>query len=145
MSLQNLLEKQFISCSPKESVRQIAELMKEKQVGAVVIADGKKTLGIVTDRDIALRCVAEGADCSETTAEQIMTKGVETVSIDAGIFDVIQVMKKKQVRRVPVVDASGEAVGLLSFGDMFHLVAEEIGALVAPIAPENPKLVSKAA
>ncbi len=145
MSLRNLLEMDLISCSPKESIKHVAEIMKKNGIGAVVVTENQKPIGIVTDRDIALRCVAEGLSCENTTVGKIMTLGVETVSIDEGIFDVIQVMKENEIRRVPVVDEEGFAVGLLSFGDVYQLIGQELNDLLAPTAPEQPKIVDQAA
>ena len=145
MSLRNLMEKELIACSPKESIKHVAVLMKNNGIGAIVVTEDKKPVGIVTDRDITLRCVAEELDCANTQVEEIMTTGVETITIDEGIFDVIQVMKKSEIRRVPVVDEKGNAVGLLSFGDVYQLLGKEISDLLAPVAPEKPKIVDKAA
>lgn len=145
MSLERILERDLISCSPEESIRDAAELMLEHDVGAVLVVEGEVPVGIVTDRDITLRCTAEGWDCAKKRVAEIMSKGVHTVTVDQGIFDVIQVMKVNEIRRVPVVDRDGRAVGLLSFGDVYQLVGQEISDLLGPTSPVFPKIVDRAA
>lgn len=145
MSLKNLVERELISCNPDTSVQEVARMMDDKDVGAIVVLDGGKPIGIVTDRDLVVRCIVEGKECKDTRVRDVMTDDVETVSIDQGIFDVVRIMKESQIRRLPVVDDKGKCVGLLSFGDIFALLGREIGDLAAPATPETPKLVDKAA
>lgn len=145
MPLRNILSKELITCKPVTSVRDVAKLMKEKEVGAVLVIEEKRPVGIITDRDLTLRCLAESKDISFMTAENVMSVAVETVSDDDGIYDVIQKMRRAWVRRVPVVNAMGEAVGLLSFDDMFELIADEVGAMKEVIRPREPKIVEQAA
>jgi len=145
MSLKNFLERELITCEPTAKIREVACLMHENDVGAVLVTKANKPEGIVTDRDIVIRCVAEGADCANQTVDTIMSTPVETVSMDAGIHDVTSAMKASKIRRIPVVDKEGTAVGLLSFGDVFQLIGKEVGDLAASSAPESPKIVEKKA
>ncbi|MBI4405818.1 MAG: CBS domain-containing protein [Deltaproteobacteria bacterium] len=144
MSLQNLLTKKLISCSPSSSIQMAAGLMEKENVGAVVIVGERDggPVGIVTDRDIAIRCVARGMDANQNVSE-VMTTEVETVSDDEGIYDIIHTMKRSEVRRVPVVDKAGKCIGLLSFGDVFELLGRELSDLLPVTAPEKPKLVKQ--
>lgn len=145
MALDKLLERKLISCSPDTTVTQVAELMDREDVGAIVVTENDEPVGIITDRDIVVRCVVLRAECAETPVRQIMTEHIVTVKSSDGIFDVIQAMKENRVRRVPVVDNGGKCIGLLSFGDIFQLLATEMAALSEPAAPETPKIVEKAA
>jgi CBS domain-containing protein len=146
MALRNLLERKLVSCSPKTPVTEVARLMDQENVGAVlVLEEDGRPAGIVTDRDIVLRCVVREADCSQKSVEDVMTDSLATVKLDEDIYNVIQVMRDHEVRRVPVVDDDGRAIGLLSFGDIFHLLGQEIRDLSATIAPERAKIVSRAA
>jgi CBS domain-containing protein len=99
----------------------------------------------LTDRDVAIRCVARGLDTTETTVGQVMTKSLHTVAIDQGLFDVVRVMRENRVRRIPVLDETGKAVGLLSFGDLFQLLGKEMSDLEATISPEFTKIEEIAA
>jgi CBS domain-containing protein len=145
MSLRTLLKRKLISCSEDTSIEEVAQMMDSENIGAVLVCEDGRPTGIVTDRDIVLKCVVRGLECAKTPVKDIMTGSVETVDINEGIYDVLQVMKKAEVRRVPVVDEGGQAVGLLSFGDLYQLLAEEISALAPLAAPEEPKLVEEAA
>lgn len=145
MPLKNILSKDLITCKPEAKVQDVATLMKDKEVGAVLVIEERRPVGIITDRDLVLRCLTDSKDISLMTAEEVMSGAVETVSDDDGIYDVIQKMRRAWVRRVPVVNARGEAVGLLSFEDMFELIAVEMGAMNEVVRPQNPKLVQQVA
>lgn len=133
MSLRDIVNQKPITCSPDRPIEDVADLMREKNVGAVMIVQGDKPVGIVTDRDIVLRCVSESVPVSERV-DQIMTKTVATVRVDENVQDVVRVMSEKQVRRIPVVDEKGKAYGLISFGDLVGLIAKEMGELSATTA-----------
>ena len=91
-------------CSADTSVAQAAQMIRDQGIGDVLVQhDG--SLGIVTDRDIVTRAVAEGRDPKQVTLGDICTRDVETVSPDTSVDDVIRLMSDKAVRRVPVVEA----------------------------------------
>jgi len=145
MSLRNILNRKVVSCRPDSSVREVAELMDEENIGSVLVVEGEKPVGIITDRDIVVRCIVKGLDCSGTQAKDLMSGKLETVSADCGLYDVLQTMRKREIRRVPVVESDGKAIGLLSFGDVYQLLAKEISDLSGPMAPEEPKIEEQAA
>ena len=145
MALRNLVKRELVSCTRDTTVKRAAELMEVKDVGAIVVTENQKPIGIVTDRDITVRCIAKDMNAADTPVAHIMTKTVRCAGLDEGIFNVAQMMKKFEIRRVPIVDELGCAVGLLSFGDVFELVAKEISFLIGPTSPENSKIEDKAA
>ena len=146
MSLNKLLERELISCFQDDLVSDAARLMDERNVGAIVVVDANRfPVGIVTDRDIVVRCIGKGSNCEQTKVGDIMTSDISCVKTTEGIFDVIRTMKEGAVRRLPVVDESGVVVGLVSFGDMFQLLGQELSDLAAIVEPETPKIVSKEA
>ena len=145
MSLRTLIKKNLISCQPDESVENVAALMERENVGAVLVIENEKPVGIVTDRDIVLRCISQKKDCESISAREVMTSPVDTISHECGLFDVTVCMRDKNIRRLPVVDASGKAVALISMGDVFQLIAQELGNLSFPATPEEPKIVAQAA
>ena len=140
MSLRQTLERELISCDRQTSVTDAAKLMDGTNIGAIVITRDGKPEGILTDRDIVLRCVAEDLDCQATLVADVMTTPVACLSLDAGIFNVVQCMRRNGVRRVPIVDDEGRVVGLVSMGDVLQLLSEEVHALAEPAAPEAPKI-----
>jgi CBS domain-containing protein len=99
------------------TVADAAKLMKDKDFGAVLCKDGDEVSGILTDRDIALRVVAEGKDPTSTTVGDVATTGIKTLSPDDSVEDAIKLVREQNVRRVPVVEGA-KAVGIVSIGDL---------------------------
>jgi CBS domain-containing protein len=146
MPISRFIKKGVVAAELDQNIEEVADLMKEHDVGAVLVLNNDESpAGIITDRDIVLRCVSEGADCSEVKAEEVMTEAVDTVDIDDGLMDVINCMKESGVRRVPVVDEDGKAVALVSFGDVLELLVTELSALTGPATPEKKKIDKEAA
>ena len=104
--------------TPDTPLADAAKVMDRADIGDVLIVDGKDQLrGIVTDRDIAIRAVAEGRDPNTTTVEEIMTPTVETISSSATVREAIETMRRHDIRRLPVVDG-GSPIGVVSLGDL---------------------------
>ncbi|MDQ7096040.1 CBS domain-containing protein [Desulfosporosinus sp. PR] len=102
---------------PKASVVEVAQLMKKEDVGSIPICDDNKVVGIITDRDIVLNVIAQGQDCKNTLAQDIMSRKVVSVSSDQDVHEAADLMSRYQVRRLPVVD-QGRLAGILAIGDM---------------------------
>src|SRR5690606_15950903 len=98
-------------------VRAAAQEMKKAGVGAVIVEKNGKLCGIVTDRDIVVRCLADGANCDEMPLGAICSSELVTLSPRDSIDKAISLMRDKAVRRLPVVE-NGKAVGILSLGDL---------------------------
>jgi CBS domain-containing protein len=94
-----------------------AKLMKEQGIGDVIVIDGDHMCGVVTDRDIVVRALAEGRDPANTPLNQICTKDPATVSPDDDVTAAGDLMREQKVRRVPVVE-NGNVVGIVSMGDL---------------------------
>lgn len=104
--------------SKGDTVAQAARVMKEADIGPVIVLDdGGSTLGIVTDRDIVVRAIAEGRDPNSTPVEQVASTDLTTVSPDDDAEMAAQMMREKAIRRVPVVE-QGKPVGILAIGDL---------------------------
>lgn len=104
--------------SEGDSVRDAARIMVQEDTGVVPVVDGKKCIGLVTDRDIVVRLVAEGKDPANARVNEAMTKSVRSVKEDTPVDEVMDLMSKAQIRRVPVVDQNDELVGIVSMGDL---------------------------
>lgn len=102
-------------CSLLDNVYEVAVKMKELNVGAIPIVDQGKLVGMITDRDIVLRCIAEKHPAS-SKVEDIMSSDLITISVDANSKEAVQLMAKHQIRRLPVVE-SGKLIGIVSLGD----------------------------
>jgi CBS domain-containing protein len=121
--------------SPGETVRAAARRMADAGVGTLVVLDTeKRPVGILTDRDVAVRCVAEGRDPDATSIASLMTAPVASVQESTPIEDALARMAGVGARRLAVVDGEGRLAGVLALDDVLELLAEEaatIGRLLA--------------
>ncbi len=145
MPLNNIVKKNVTYAFPTTSVEDVAVIMAEDEVGAVLIVDQGKPVGIVTDRDLVVRCLAQSKASKEMTANDVMTARVTMVNVSEGIYTAIEKVKHAHVRRVALVDDAGNALGLLSFDDLFELLSTEMESLRHIIAPKVTKFSSAVA
>jgi CBS domain-containing protein len=121
-------------CSPDTSVVQAAELMRDQDIGDVLVQrDG--SLGIVTDRDIVTRAIATGRNPQDVQLGEICTADVLTVPVETSVDDVIRLMSDKAVRRIPVVEG-GKPVGIVAIGDL--AVDRDRASLLGDISAAPP-------
>jgi CBS domain-containing protein len=99
-------------------VIQAAKLMKSEDVGSIPVTDGDRLVGIVTDRDIAIRVVAEGKDVQTVTVGEIASRDLVTVDPQQDLDEALRLMAQHQVRRLPVVEEDGRLVGILAQADV---------------------------
>ena len=102
---------------PEETLRDAARAMADLDVGSLPVCDGRKLIGMVTDRDITIRAVAEGKS-SDTPVSEVMTDDVVWCSETDSVDDVLQQMSDAQIRRIPVVDSDRQLVGIVALGDI---------------------------
>jgi CBS domain-containing protein len=108
-------------CLPIDAVNQVAQMMKNEDVGSIPIVENhqtKKLMGIVTDRDLALEVVAQGRDPKTTRVEQVMTHDPVTCKADDDLQQVLTAMAGYQLRRIPVVDNANRIVGIIAQADV---------------------------
>lgn len=117
MKVRDAMSEEVEWASPDSSILEVAKMMQKWDVGSVPICENRKLVGIVTDRDIVLRVVAQGSDARSLDAQQVMSKDVATVTPDSDAHAASDLMSKHQVRRLPVVE-NGELVGILALGDL---------------------------
>jgi CBS domain-containing protein len=121
MKAQDIMSKDPICVTADTSLADAARLMKEENIGVVPVVDSetsRRLVGILTDRDIAIRAVAEGRDGTTTSVGHIMTADVRTSTASDSINDVMELMGREQVRRIPVVDDRGALVGIIAQADI---------------------------
>lgn len=129
MSLTDYLHKELVTCLPTQSIQGISKVMKEKNVGAVVVVEKQKPIGIITDRDLVVRCIAEDRVAENLVARDIMTSPVKTIHASGEIFEALSVMREYNVRRLPVVDNNGFVTSILTLSDVLSLLTNELSAL----------------
>ena len=112
------------SRSSNNTVRQALQLMADKNIGAIVIKDQDKLIGIFSERDYARKVVLKGKNSTDTKLAEVMSKEVITISSDMQIDACMQLMTDKRVRHLPVVD-NGKSIGIISIGDVVRLMIDE--------------------
>ena len=118
-----------------QTVSDAAKQMRDKNVGSIVVLDSdKKPLGMVTDRDIAVRVVAEGKDPKSTHLKEIMSKETVVLRQDQGIFETTKMMSEKGIRRIPVVDTEGKLAGIICLDDLIMMFGQEVANIANAIA-----------
>jgi len=117
-AISHIMQRDVRVVNPNSSVQQVAQEMKSLGVGALPVCDGQKLLGMVTDRDIAVRSVAEQKDPKNTPVSDIMSKEVIWCFEDASTEEVASKMADHQVRRIPVVDRQKKLVGIVALADL---------------------------
>ena len=117
MQVGELMTRNVPILCPDDSLRVAAYKMDEFNVGALPVCDGERLIGMITDRDIAVRGVAQGRG-PDTTVRELMTDDVVSVRADDNVEDVAAKMSEAQVRRVPVIDQDDKLCGIVSLGDL---------------------------
>jgi CBS domain-containing protein len=142
MKVANVMTTEVFCCLPADSLEEVASVMQSEDVGPVPIVEdleGRNLVGIVTDRDIALRAVASGLDARSTTAEEVMTRDLVTCSVEDPIQTVLDLMSRHQLRRLLVVDKGRRLVGIISQADIATRLNDEgkVAEVVEEISRPN--------
>lgn len=117
----DVMTRELVFCSPQDSVVEVAQMMKREDIGPVLIVDNPEArtlVGIVTDRDLVIKVIAEGLDPQGTRVEQVMSKKLITCRADDDVEVAMQAMAQFQLRRIPVVEDAMKLVGIISQADV---------------------------
>ena len=143
MAIGEICNREVVVVTTNASAVEAAVLMRQHHVGNVVVVmeeGGRRTpVGILTDRDLVVEVVAAGLDPAALKVGEIMAPDLATVQDNTGVFEAIRYMRDKGVRRMPVVDAGGDLVGILALDDLLDLLAEELNALSSLVTREQRK------
>jgi CBS domain-containing protein len=115
--VRDIMTSEPVTVEPQTSVVDVARIMRDEELGAVLVTEGDRLRGLVTDRDLVIRALAEGGDPQQTTVAGACSDDVVTVRPDEELDHVVELMREHAVRRIPVVD-EGHPVGIVSLGDM---------------------------
>jgi CBS domain-containing protein len=118
MQLSQIITRDVETIGPQTSVKEAAQRMRSLDIGSLPVCDGRRLLGMVTDRDITIRIASEGRDVNTTPVSEAMTPDLAFVFEDDDVRRAAQVMKERQIRRLPVLDRSKNLVGIVSLGDL---------------------------
>jgi CBS domain-containing protein len=116
-----VMTREPVCCEPGESIVQVASIMKREDVGSVPVVDShedKKLIGIVTDRDLVVKVVAEGTAVERATVRDAMTPNPASCREDDDLGKAVDLMSERQVRRMPIVDEAGRLTGIIAQADV---------------------------
>jgi len=143
MTLGEICNRNTIFTTRTSSASEAAQLMREEHVGDLVVVDEKSgrriPVGIVTDRDLVVEIIARGVDPNAVTVGDVMGTDLVTARETDDIYDTMQRMRAKGVRRIPVVNADGALVGIVAVDDFLDLLAEELTALARVVSREQAR------
>jgi CBS domain-containing protein len=128
MKVESIMHKGVEWVSPDTTIAAVASKMRQFDIGAIPVGENDRLIGMVTDRDIAIRGLADGKDPSKLTARDVMTKGVIYCHDNEDVEEAARTMETKQIRRLPVIDANKRMVGMISLGDVSHAASQEVAA-----------------
>jgi CBS domain-containing protein len=144
LNVSDVMTKRVSWVGPDFTVSEVARRMRAEEIGSLPVAHNDRLIGMVTDRDIVLRAVADGGDIERVTARQVMTGPVLYCFEDESISAVLKKMADKQVRRLPVLDRNKRLVGVVSLGDLSLAAEQKAGGAALreisekPSSPRNP-------
>ena len=140
MPIGEFCNREVVFATRNNTIPEAAQLMRQHHVGDLVVVDvidGRRVpVGIVTDRDIVIEIIAKSLDFNDFTVGDIMSPHLVSVQESEGVFETIELMRNKGVRRIPVVDREGGLEGIVSADDILDLLAEEMTEL-AKVSPRE--------
>ncbi len=135
MQVQDIMTKNPTCCAPKTTLQEVAKQMVENDCGEIPIVENNRLIGVITDRDICCRAVAEGKNPLDMTASEVMTSPAVSVTPETSVEDCCNTMEENQIRRVPVVDETGRCCGIVAQADIAaHADEEDIAEVVEKIS-----------
>jgi CBS domain-containing protein len=137
MTVADLMRTEVVVAPPELPVTDVARELRDQDVGSAVVVEDDHPIGMVTDRDIAVRIAADNLDPEQMTARDVMTQDPVTVDADAGVMEVCSAMADAGVRRMPVLKAN-ELAGIVTLDDLTRLLVDELDALTDVVEAESP-------
>lgn len=138
MPIEDVARTDVMTAHRDQSAGNLATVMREENVGSVIIEEDGRPVGIVTDRDLVLEVLEPRHDPTEVTAADVMTETPVTLEAGAGVFEATATMREQSVRRMPVVDADGAVAGILTLDDLVVLLSAELDNLAGVVEAESP-------
>jgi CBS domain-containing protein len=139
MKVKDAMHKGAEWIAPQTPLADVARKMRDFDVGAMPVGENDRLIGMVTDRDITCRAVANGGALGQLTARDVMSKGIIYCRDDEELEDAMRIMEQRQVRRLPVINDSKRMVGMLSLGDIADAASHELsGEVIAAVSAHHP-------
>ena len=128
MKVKNAMHKGAVWIDPEAPLSDLAERMRKEDIGSIPIGENDRLIGMVTDRDIALRGLCGDADPLQLTARDVMSEPIVYCNANEDLDDAIRIMEREQIRRLPVIDEHRRMVGMLSLGDVAAQASPSLSA-----------------
>ncbi len=138
MKIKDIMSTDIAALNPEDSIEKAAQLMKEYDVGSLPVLNRQKVVGIVTDRDIALRSAAQGATSSRQSVGEIMSSNPTVGNPEMDVHEAVSIMSQKQIRRLPIVQ-NDRLVGMVALGDISvePILQDNAGEALKNISQQN--------
>ena len=130
MKVKEVMHRGVTWVDPNTSIRHIAQMMRDGDIGSVPVGENDRLVGIVTDRDIICRGIADGTVCSALTARDVMSKPIIYCRADDELEYALRIMEKNKIRRLPVIDENKRLAGMLALGDISEIGGQEMAGEV---------------
>jgi len=139
MKVKDMMHKGAEFVAPNAKLQAIAKKMRDHDIGAIPVCEDGRPIGMVTDRDIAIRGLADGKDISALEARDVMTRDVIFCRDTEDAEDALRIMENNKVRRLPVLDDAEKLVGMVSLGDISHALSRELtGEVTKAVSAHHP-------
>ena len=140
MSISSLCNRTVICVNTGTLISDAAKEMEEKNVGSIVVVDNEKPCGMVTDRDIVIRVINKEKDPKQTYVDDVMSELVLCLEEDMGLYQALEMLKGKSVRRYPVIDKNGDLKGIITLDDIIFLLGKELYDVASIVQSESSTL-----
>lgn len=137
MTVESIAREEVVTIASNASVADVVETMQAKNVGSVVVVDDGSPVGIVTDRDVAMKALGADIDPGSMTVDDVMSRDLTSVDADVGLLDLLSLMGEEGIRRVPVVE-DGTLVGIVTLDDILVLLSMELQSIANIIRATSP-------
>lgn len=134
MQVKEVMTERVSVIGPETQIPEVARKMRDEDIGSLPVVENERLIGIVTDRDIVVRAVADGADIRTTTARDAMSPRILYCFEDQTVEEVLENMGEQQIRRLPVVDRGKRLVGVVSLGDLSKAAKRKAGDALREIS-----------
>lgn len=140
MKVRDVMTKDVATLNPDDTIERAAQLMKQYNVGSIPVCENEKVIGIITDRDIAIRSVAQGENGRNQKVREVMSSNPVLINSETDIHDAARIMSERQIRRLPVVE-NNNIIGIVAIGDIAveSKLSDDAGEALSSISePSTP-------
>jgi CBS domain-containing protein len=138
MKVKDAMHKGVTWVEPDAKISELAQMMRDEEIGSIPVGENDRLIGMVTDRDIAIKGFADGKDVSTMTARDVMSGPILYCRADEDLEDAARIMEEHQVRRLPVIDDNKRMVGILTVGDIASSSSRQLlGEVVQTVAEHH--------